>query len=146
MRQEQGLDTLIQHQAGLLSAKVLSGLLLDDLQACCCRIYGATPDEVPVLLAELSIIPESLYYDTFAQQIDFAVSGDILNDQYVPLTYKVQGLIYSFHGRCSVIPKVCGIDLYLNKSYTGKQGDHVRQNFSISVKKLLKTIAQQKNK
>lgn len=92
-----------------------------------------------MLLAELKIIPDSLYYDMFDQRIEFTVAGEIVNDQFVPLIYIVQGELLTFHGRCSTIPQVCGVDLYLNASYTGTKADMVRQKFSVSVKKLFKT-------
>ena len=94
-----------------------------------------------VELAELKIIPGSLYYEMFDQRIEFTVAGEIENNQFVPLTYKVQGNKFGFYGRCSTIPRVCGVDLYLNQSYTQKVGDMIRQNFSVSVKKLFKTLS-----
>jgi len=141
MRQEQGLDKLVQQSKGILSVKVLARLLLDDLANCRCIIYGKTVDEQAVLLAELRLIKESLTYEMFDQRIDFVVSGDILNDQYFPLTYQVKGDLYGFYGRCSTIPKVCGVDLYLSKTYTEVAGDKVRQHFSIQVKKIFKNLS-----
>jgi len=141
MRQEKGLNALKEGCSERITTTVLSRLLLNDLENCHCLIFGKTKEEVPVLLAELKIIPQSLEYEMFDQRIDFAVSGDIINHQYVPLTYVVQGDKYSFNGRCSTIPKVCGVDLYLSKSYTEQTGDRVRQKFSISVKKLVKTLS-----
>lgn len=138
MRQERGLDSLTEKQRGQVTAKILSKLLLDDLENCCCKIFGKTASEEPVLLAELKIVSDSLFYEMFDQRIEFVVMGNIINDQYVPLTYQVKGKQYSFHGRCSVIPKVCGVDLYLSKTYTEKKGDKVRQRFFVSVKQLLK--------
>lgn len=143
MRQEEGLDILIHHQKRNISEKILSQLLLTDLQACYCDIFGKTDDDLPILLAKLDIIPDSLYYEMFDQRIDFTVAGIIMSNQSVPLTYKVHGEKYSFHGRCSTILKVCGVDLYLSKSYTEKIGESARQPFSISVKKLLKGISKQ---
>ncbi len=143
MRQEQGIESLIQHQNRLLSASVLSQLLLEDLQHCSCRIYGKTTQEVPVLLAELNLITDSLYYDKFDQRIDFTLTGDIINTEFVPLIYSVDGQCFSLKGRCSMIRRVCGVDLYLNSSYTAKLGDRVRQSFSISVKDLLKKAIKQ---
>lgn len=142
MRQEKGLNALIQQQAGHLSARVLSKLLLEDLEQCCCQIFGKTADDQPVLLAELKIVSDSLSYEMFDQRIEFIVAGKVINNQYVPLTYQVLGEKYSFYGRCSVIPKVCGVDLYLSKTYTEKIGDSVRQKFYVSVKKLLKEARQ----
>jgi len=144
MRQEHGLEALLHQESRLLSAKILSQLLLDDLQACTCKIYGKTKDEDPVLLAELNIMPDSLYYDKFDQRIDLIVMGDIINTDYVPLIYTVDGQYFSLKGRCSMIKRVCGVDLYLNKTYTGCLGDSVRQSFSVSVKKLLKKASQLK--
>jgi len=138
MRQEQGLHMLTQQLRGQVSAKNLSNLVLEDLEQCCCRIFGENSDDEPVLLAELKLVPESLTYEMFDQRIELVVVGDIINNQYVPLTYLVQGKKYSFHGRCSVIPKVCGVDLYLSKTYTEVLSDSVRQRFFISVKKLIK--------
>lgn len=141
MRQEQGLDALLHDHYGLLSAKILAELLLSDLENCYCMIFGKTAEEIPVLLAELKVIPDSLFYDRFDQRIDFKMQGDIINIEYEPLIYKVEGQKFSLHGRCSTIRRVCGVDLYLNKTYTSKLGDSVRQNFSISVKSLVKRIS-----
>jgi len=140
MRQEQGLEALVRTYTGKLTITVLSELLLEDLKNCCCLISGKAENEQPVLLAELKIISDSLYYDMFDQRIEITVAGEILNDQLVPLIYTVQGELFSFHGRCSTIPQVCGVDLYLSASYTGKKADVVRQKFSVSVKKLFKTL------
>ncbi len=141
MRQEQGLNTLTEGYQKRITTTVLSRLLLNDLENCLCSIFGKTKEEVPVLLAELKIVPESIYYEMFDQRIDFVVSGEIINHQHVPLTYVVQGDKYSFNGRCSIIPKVCGVDLYLSKSYTEQTGDKVQQKFSISVKNLVRTLS-----
>ncbi len=143
MRQEQGLELLIHDQKQLITVKRLSSLLLGGCPRieslhCCCSIYGKTKEEQSVLLATMDIIPASLSYEMFDQRIDFIVAGPILNDQLVPLTYKVTGELFSFYGRCSTIPKVCVVDLYLNQSYTEKTGDIARQNFKISVKGLFK--------
>ncbi len=140
MRQEQGVASLVQQQRGLITAKILSKLLLEDLAHCGCKIYGKNLAEKTVLLAELKLLPDSLFYEMFDQRIEFTVTGDIVNNQYVPLTYQVTGHKYSFYGRCSVIRKVCGVDLYLSKSYTGILNDTVRQRFSVSIKQLLKTL------
>jgi hypothetical protein len=138
MRQNRGLEVLTKEHAGRLTVAALSDLLQHDLKNCECLIFGQTEEEEPVLLAILHIIPDSLYYESFDQRIDFTVVGDIISDQYVPLTYRVQGEYYYFYGRCSTIPKVCGVDLYLSQSYTEKAGDRVQQRFSIFVKKLMK--------
>ncbi|MCK5872136.1 MAG: hypothetical protein KAG26_04865 [Methylococcales bacterium] len=136
MRQEQGLADLIQAIQQRLTPSILATLLLEDLRDCRCFIFGKDTDKTPVLLAELPLIPESLNYECFDKRLDFRVAG-VIQDNGVPLTYKVQGQRFSFHGRCSTISHVCGVDLYLNNSYTEKKGDTVQQRFSISTKKLL---------
>lgn len=140
MRQEQGLEALVHAYTGKLTVSVLSELLLEDLKSCKCSISGKLENEQSVLLAELSIIPDSLFYDMFDQRIEFTVAGEIVSDQFVPLIYTVQGELFSFYGRCSTIPQVCGVDLYLSASYTGRKTDLVRQKFSVSVKHLFKTL------
>jgi len=105
-------------------------------------IFGETIDEQAVLLAELKIQADSLhlYSGLFQQRIEFIVEGKIVNDQYPALTYTVNGATFRFFGRCSSIPQVCGVDLYLDKSYTGKAGDCVKQEFTIPVNKLFKSL------
>ena len=137
MRQEDGLNQLLSGFSGNLTTKILADLLLEDLKHCQCLIMGKTLAEETVVLAELAILPASLYYEKIDKRIDFTVCGVILNDQFPALTYRVQGLDFAFYGRCSTIARVCGVDLYLSHTYTGKRGDVARQNFSISVKKLL---------
>ncbi|MCK5728214.1 MAG: hypothetical protein KAG10_09570 [Methylococcales bacterium] len=136
MRQEFGLADLIQSTRQRLTASTLSTLLLDDLRDCRCVIFGKNADKIPILLAELHLTPESLSYECFDKRLDFRVTG-IIQEDGAPLTYKVQGQRYGFHGRCSTIPHVCGVDLYLNDSYTEKKGDTAQQRFSISTKRLL---------
>ena len=136
MRQEHGLADLIQATHQRLTASILSTLLLDDLHDCRCFIFGKITDKTPILLAELHLIPESLRYECFDKRLDFRVAG-VIQEDGVPLTYKVQGQRYSFHGRCSTILHVCGVDLYLNNSYTEKEGDTAQQRFSVSTKRLL---------
>lgn len=140
MRKEHGLEKLIQNYTGNITTPVLARLLMDDLKSCKCTIFGIIDNEIPIILAELKIIPDSLDYEQFDKRIEFIVTGKILNDQCVPLTYKVQGDKYSFSGRCSTILKICGVDLYLNSSYTGILGDTVQQKFNIPVKRSFKTL------
>lgn len=93
-----------------------------------------------MLLAELALLPETLVYDNFDQRIDFVVCGAILRNDYVPLTYLLQAESLVICGRCSVIPKVCGVDLYLQHSYTCVVGDIARQKFALPVNHLLKML------
>ena len=142
MRKYQNLELLVKLYNGVVNKTVFGDLLIDDLKKSCCLIFGETVDEQPVLLAELKIQADSLYLDSrmFHQRIEFVVEGEIVNDQYPPLTYSVNGGTFRFYGRCSTIPQICGVDLYLDKSYTEKVGDHVKQKFTIPVYKLFRSL------
>lgn len=137
MRQIHGLEKLIEQQPGRLNAQKLAELLLADLRACRCSIYGTIGDDDKVLLAELDVLPDSLTYEMFDQRIDLIVEGPILRNDCVPLIYRLQGEQFAISGRCSMIARVCGVDLYLQRSYTGVIGDIARQKFSIALKPLL---------
>ncbi len=140
MRQMHGLEKLCQQQSGLMNAKKLAELLLADLCQCRCTIYGCIGDDDKIMLAELDLLPESLEYEMFDQRIDLIVAGPIFRADCVPLTYCLQGEAFSITGRCSMIPRVCGVDLYLQRSYTGVVGDIARQKFAIPVKELLQML------
>ena len=140
MKQFHGLETLTQFHPGKISPHALANLLLNDLRHCQCSIYGCLGDDDKILLAKLSLIPDSLEYEMFDQRIDLILSGTILRNDCVPLTYRLQGTDFGISGRCSMIARVCGVDLYLQASYTGIIGDMARQKFSIAIKPLLKLI------
>ena len=142
MREYQNLELLVKRHNGAVNKTVFGDLLINDLKHSCCLIFGETVDEQPVLLAELKIQADSFYLDSgmFHQRIEFEVEGEIVNDQYPPLTYSVNGDTFRFYGRCSTIPQICGVDLYLDKSYTEKVGDRVKQKFTIPVYKLFRSL------
>jgi hypothetical protein len=140
MRQIHGLEKLVEQQPSRLNAQKLAELLLTDLRDCRCSIYGTIGDDDKVLLAELALLPESLAYEMFDQRIDLIVAGPILRNDCVPLIYRLQGERFALSGRCSMIARVCGVDLYLQRSYTGVVGDVARQKFSIQLKPLLQML------
>lgn len=142
MRKYQHLDLLINNHNETVDKAAFAALLIDDLKQSCCLIYGKTDDEQPVLLAELTTQTDSLHLHTgfLHQRIEFVVRGKIINEQYPPLTYSVKGSTCGFHGRCSTIPQICGVDLYLDKSYTEKVGDEVKQKFTMPVNKLFRSL------
>jgi hypothetical protein len=137
MRQIHGLEKLLEQQFGRLNAQKLAELLLTDLRQCRCSIYGTMGDNDRVLLAELDLLPDSLEYEMFDQRIDLIVVGPILRADCVPLVYRLQGELFAISGRCSMIARVCGVDLYLQRCYTGVVGDSARQKFAIPLKPLL---------
>ena len=140
MRQFHGLDKFRLSHNGILKPQNLAEQLLNDLQHCQCQIYGCIGDDDKILLATLGLLPDSLDYDAFDQRIDFIVAGPILRNDCVPLIYRLQGKDFAISGRCSMIARVCGVDLYLQASYTGIVGDIARQKFSVAIKPLLKLI------
>lgn len=143
MKQFHGLDTLCQAQQGWLKPRDLADLLQADLQACQCKIYGCIGEDSEILLATLDLLPETLNYDSFDQRLDFIVAGPIVNNDCPPLTYRLQGIDFAITGRCSMIARVCGVDLYLQNSYTAVIGDMARQKFSIAIKPLLQQLKRQ---
>jgi len=142
MRKYKNLGLLVKHNNGVNNKTELTDLLMDDLKEASCSIFGETVDEQAVFLAELKIKMDSLnlYHGMFHQHIEFVVEGAIINEQYPALTYTVKGDTLLFFGRCSTIPQICGVDLYLDKSYTEKKGDYVKQKFTIPVNKLFKLV------
>lgn len=140
MKQIHGLDTLIAGHQRVLTERHLARWLINDLQHCRCDIYGSLNGDDNILLARLDLLEDSLRYDDFDQRIDLIVSGPIVRNDCAPLTYRLHGHDFAISGRCSMIGKVCGVDLYLQASYTGVIGDIARHHFAIAVKPLLKII------
>nr|WP_305888612.1 hypothetical protein [Methylomonas sp. SURF-2] len=134
------MDRLCRAHGGWLKPADLAGLLLADLNVCECRIYGCMGEDPEILLATLYLLPDTLNYDSFDQRLDFIVAGPILRNDCVPLTYRLQGRDFGISGRCSMIARVCGVDLYLQSSYTGVIGEVARQKFSIAIKPLLQQL------
>ena len=130
MKQFHGLSQLAQHHSGKLNGQQLAERLLTDLAHCRCLIYGCIGDDDQILLAELTLLTDSLTFDSFDQRIDLIVGGHILRNDCVPLTYRLQANEFAITGRCSMIARVCGVDLYLQRSYTGQVGDFARQKFA----------------
>jgi hypothetical protein len=142
MRKYQGIEGLLNDFNGDLNKNSFAALIMDDLLQANCNIFGETIDDELVLLAELKFQQDSLVqsFGIFNQTIEFVVTGKIINNKYPALTYRVDMGTFQFYGRCSTIAQICGVDLYLDKSYTEKVGDSVSQKFSISVNPLFKTV------
>ena len=140
MKQLHGLENLAQKLHKPINTSQLAQALLQDLQQCECVIYGCIGEDPLIELARLQLVAETLNYEMFDQRIDLSVAGIILRDDCVPLTYRLAGAEFAISGRCSMIARVCGVDLYLHSSYTGVMGDYARQRFSLAVPALLKRI------
>ena len=140
MKQFHGLEHWSSLHDGPLETVSLASWLLDDLRSCDFSIYGQRAEDDRVLLARLPLLADSLSYDPFDHRIDFVVSGPILRNDCVPLTYRLQGRHFAMTGRCSMISKVCGVDLYLQSTYSGQVGDIARHKFALPLKSLLKSL------
>lgn len=136
MREFHALEKLCANQQEFLNPDRLAQLLMADLAESQLLIYGKDLDDKPIILAILTLLPESMRYDSFDQRLDLIFTGEISTNSSPALTYCLQGREFRITGRCSSIPKVCGVDFYLSRSYTGKIADVVRQPFAISVKVL----------
>ena len=144
MKQYHGLEHwLVQHNAHS-ERMSLATWLLDDLQTCHCDIYSHQGEDDQILLARLSVLQSSLEYEAFDQRIDFVVMGPILRNDCVPLTYRLQGKVFAISGRCSILGKICGVDLYLQSTYSNQVGDIARHKFAIPIKSLLQTLKSQR--
>lgn len=138
MRQYHGLTPFIAQCERLPTLHALAVWLALDLQQATGVIEGQDIEGKPVILALLQSQSDSWLYDPFDQRIDFSLVGQITCNDRPPLTYRVQGVVFGFSGRCSVLPQVCGVDLYLHSNYSQQIGETVRQRFSLSLKPLLK--------
>ena len=134
-----GLEKIAQKPLNTLKPANLATLLLADLQDCVCYIYGDDGANPKTLLAALRLLPDTLNYLPLEQRLELIVAGPILRNDCVPLTYCLQGKEFSVTGRCSMIAKVCGVDLYLQSSYTGRIGDVARQRFAFDLKNIIKS-------
>ena len=136
MKHYHGLEKWFALTDGHADNSAFVNWLLDDLQDCHFDIYGQIEND-QILLARLSLLQSSLTYESFDQRIDFVVVGPILSNDCVPLNYRLQGRTFAMTGRCSMISKVCGVDLYLQSTYSGEVGDIARHKLAISMKSLL---------
>lgn len=140
MKQIHGLEKLKQQHPGAVNTSKLADILINDLRDCQCMIYGCIGNDEQIVLAQLSLLPETLNYEMFDQRLDLNVEGRILRNDCVPLTYCLKGELFSMTGRCSIIARVCGVDLYMCNNYSEQIGDTVRQRFSLNIPALLKRI------
>jgi hypothetical protein len=130
MKTLHGLTQLSEALPERFTDKQLVTMILQDLENCRLTIQGNVADQ-PVVLAELETLQDSVIYEPFDKRFDLLLQGRIVRDDCPPLTYCLQGKQLAISGRCSIIPRVCGVDLYLNHSYSGKKGDFVRQKLKL---------------
>ncbi|WP_198243052.1 hypothetical protein [methane-oxidizing endosymbiont of Gigantopelta aegis] len=142
MKKLHGIDVLFKPCQRVLTDRRIADVLLKDLAHCRFYIYGDYKGE-HIILAELVLQEESLQYEPFDKRIDLSMAGVIKRTDSVPLTYRLQGEVFGVSGRCSVIPKVCGVDFYMGQSYSGNVGERIQMKFKIKladIKKQLKAL------
>jgi len=138
MREILGLELFLDANKGALKADTLAELMLQDLAQSHLQIYAEPLGEQQTVLADLTLLNDEINYDSFAKRLEMVFIGSVLNDA-IPLTYSIKGKQLLVTGRCSVIPKVCGVDLYFSH-YLREKNSQARQKFIFSMPDLLKQI------
>jgi len=137
MRELKGLEIFLEDYKGMIKAEAVADFMQKQFIESHLRVYADALDESQEnVLADLTIQESS--YDAFSQSLSWHFSGKVLQEA-IPLTYCIKGKQLQFTGRCSVIPKVCGVDLYFS-DYQKKQDFLVRQKIHVSIKDLIKQL------
>ena len=139
MRELKGLGLFLDNYTGMIKANTVAEFMQSQFSVSHLRVYADPLEEEKItLLADLSL--QEFSYDAFEQSIIWIFMGTVL-DASIPLTYRIDGQQLQFTGRCSVIPKVCGVDLYFSH-YQQQQGVRVRQKITVSIRDLVKQLKQ----
>jgi len=138
MREILGLEALSCSKQGILNSDVLAALMRQDLAQSHLQVFSESVDEKQrTVLANLALKGE-INYDQFSKRLEMLYLGAVL-DEAIPLTYAIKGKQLLIRGRCSVIPKVCGVDLYFSQ-YSRKSGSQARQKIIFSISDLIKSL------
>jgi len=138
MRQLTGLESFFINHSGSIKAEQVARFIQEQFSSCQLVVYAEPLSEQKTVLAELDIDAEMTNYDSYAQRLELIFSGTV-NDEKIPLTYTINGLDLAYFGRCSVLSKVCGVDLYFS-NYQRIKGSSARQKITISIKELVKQL------
>ena len=138
MRQLTGLGDFFIHHSGGIKAEQVAEFIQKQFNGSDLVVYAEPLSEQKTVLAILAFNPEMSAYDAYAQRLEMIFMGEVTNES-IPLSYTIHGLDLSFYGRCSVLSKVCGVDLYFS-NYKRSQGAAVRQKITLSIKELVKEL------
>lgn len=138
MRQLTGLTHFFDKYTGTIKAGQVAEFMQEQFAGSDLIVYAEPLSEQKTILAKLSFAAEMVNYDSYAQRLEFVFIGTVIDEQ-IPLTYIISGLNLTFFGRCSVLPKVCGVDLYFS-NYKRSKNFCVRQKITISIKDLVKEL------
>jgi len=138
MRQLTGLERFLENHTGFIKPEQVAQYMQSQFKGSHLLVYAEPLGEQKTLLADLTIINDQMGYDLYQQRLELVFIGTVI-DEKIPLTYTIYGQDLSYLGRCSVIPKVCGVDLYF-ANYVQSKGQKVRQKIVISIKDLVKQL------
>jgi len=138
MRQLTGLERLLENHTGFIKPEQVAQYMQAQFKESHLLVYAEPLGEQKTLLADLAIINDQMDYDLYQQRLELVFIGTVI-DEKIPLTYTIHGQDLSYLGRCSVIPKVCGVDLYF-ANYVQSKGQEIRQKIIIPIKDLVKQL------
>ncbi len=138
MRQLTGLEHFFTHHSGTIKAEPVAEFMQKQFNGSHLVVYAEPLSEQKTVIATLALNSEMNAYDAYAQRLEMIFMGEVTNES-IPLTYTINGLDLSFYGRCSVLSKVCGVDLYFS-NYKRVEGSVARQKITISIKELVKEL------
>jgi len=138
MRQLNGLEKFLSTHSGFIKAEQVAQYIQAQFSNSHLLVYAEPLNEQQTLLADLTLNGELASYEPYAQRLEFIYTGYV-DSCLIPLSYTINGVDLSFCGRCSVLPKVCGVDLYFS-NYTRQEGFFARQKITISIKELVKQL------
>lgn len=138
MRQLTGLESFFIKNSGSIKAEQVAQFMQEQFRNSQLTVYAEPLSEQQTVLAKLDISKDMITYDAYAQRLEFVFIGTVKNEK-IPLTYTIKGLDLSYIGRCSVLSKVCGVDLYFS-NYQRIQNSAVRQKIIVSIKELVKQL------
>jgi len=138
MRQLIGLERFLINHTGFIKPEQVAQYMQTQFKESHLLVYAEPLGEQKTLLADLTIINDQMNYDLYQQRLELVFIGTVI-DEKIPLTYTIHGQDLSYLGRCSVIPKVCGVDLYF-ANYVQSKGQKIRQKIIIPIKDLVKQL------
>lgn len=138
MRQLTGLESFFTQHQGSVTAEQVAQFMQEQFNHCQLVVYAEPLSEQKTVLARLDINKEMISYDAYAQRLEFVFIGTVDSEE-IPLTYTINGAMLNYFGRCSVLSKVCGVDLYFS-NYKRIAGSSVRQKITISIRDLVRQL------
>jgi hypothetical protein len=131
MRQLTGLECFFIENSGSIKAEQAAQFMQEQFRNSQLTVYAEPLSEQQTVLATLDISKEIIEYDAYAQRLEFVFIGTDVSEK-IPLTYTINGVDLRYIGRCSVLPKVCGVVLYFS-NYHRIKNSVARLNVVVSI-------------